>query len=154
MDATQGASPRLPINFFLKEVAQNQATLLPRQHLFLAARNRFRSNFRGWRLDEFSIFARPSGKVYPHEIGIHEPRANHRKLDSQATLSHRARGRAVDGLRTQAWPLRASRLAAYRHGLRASEVCDLQWQQIELSKGRRVASGEPQPTPRDRPFST
>src|SRR5262245_45463354 len=35
-------------------------------------------------------------------------------------------------------------LVAYRHGLRASEVCDLQWQQIELSKGRRVASGEPQ----------
>src|SRR5262245_34820615 len=25
---------------------------------------------------------------------------------------------------------------AYRHGLRASEVCDLQWQQIELSEGR------------------
>src|SRR5262245_44872709 len=27
-------------------------------------------------------------------------------------------------------------LVAYRHGLRASEVCDLQWQQIELSEGR------------------
>jgi len=27
-------------------------------------------------------------------------------------------------------------LIAYRHGLRASEVCDLQWQQIELSEGR------------------
>ena len=26
-------------------------------------------------------------------------------------------------------------LVAYRHGLRASEVCDLQWQQIELSEG-------------------
>jgi integrase len=25
---------------------------------------------------------------------------------------------------------------AYRHGLRASEVCDLQWQQIVLSEGR------------------
>ena len=25
-------------------------------------------------------------------------------------------------------------LVAYRHGLRASEVCDLQWQQIELPK--------------------
>ena len=33
----------------------------------------------------------------------------------------------------------------YRHGLRASEVCDLQWQQIELSEGRvhvhRVKNG-------------
>src|SRR5262245_37427753 len=27
-------------------------------------------------------------------------------------------------------------LVAYRHGLRASVVCDLQWQQIELSEGR------------------
>jgi integrase len=27
-------------------------------------------------------------------------------------------------------------LVAYRHGLRACEVCDLQWQQIELSEGR------------------
>ena len=30
-------------------------------------------------------------------------------------------------------------LVAYRHGLRASEVCDLQWQQIELSEGRNGA---------------
>jgi integrase len=27
-------------------------------------------------------------------------------------------------------------LLAYRHGLRASELCDLQWQQIELNAGR------------------
>jgi integrase len=27
-------------------------------------------------------------------------------------------------------------LIAYRHGLRASEVCDLQWHQVELSAGR------------------
>src|SRR5262245_8648752 len=38
-------------------------------------------------------------------------------------------------------------LVAYRHGLRASEVCDLRWQQIELSEGRlhvhHVKSGIP-----------
>src|SRR5262245_57563208 len=38
-------------------------------------------------------------------------------------------------------------LVAYRHGLRASEVCDLQWQQIELSESRlhvhRVKNGIP-----------
>jgi type 1 fimbriae regulatory protein FimB/type 1 fimbriae regulatory protein FimE len=38
-------------------------------------------------------------------------------------------------------------LVAYRHGLRASEACDLQWQQIELSEGRlhvhRVKNGIP-----------
>jgi integrase len=27
-------------------------------------------------------------------------------------------------------------LLAYRHGLRASELCDLQWSQIELAGGR------------------
>src|SRR5262249_2757675 len=41
-----------------KEVAQKQATPFPRQDL-LTARNRFRPNLRGWRLDEFSMFARP-----------------------------------------------------------------------------------------------
>jgi type 1 fimbriae regulatory protein FimB/type 1 fimbriae regulatory protein FimE len=47
-------------------------------------------------------------------------------------------------------------LVAYRHGLRASEVCDLQWHQIELSEGRlhvhRVKNGTPsiqQPRRRD-----
>src|SRR6516162_11943110 len=41
-----------------------------------------------------------AGKVYPHEIDIQETHTKHRKLDSQATLSHRARGRAPDGLRS------------------------------------------------------
>lgn len=27
-------------------------------------------------------------------------------------------------------------LVAYRHGLRASELCDLQWHQVELDQGR------------------
>src|SRR5215472_7383044 len=51
----------------------------------------------------------PAVKVYPHEIDIQETHPKHRKLDSQATLSHRARGRAADGLRPKAWPLRVSR---------------------------------------------
>ena len=37
-------------------------------------------------------------------------------------------------------------LVAFRHGLRASEVCDLQWHQIELSL-RRVAAGGHMPKP-------
>src|SRR6516225_11715917 len=52
---------------------------------------------------------RRAGKVYPHEIDIQETHTKHRKLDSQATLSHRARDRAPDGLRAQVRPLRASR---------------------------------------------
>ena len=38
-------------------------------------------------------------------------------------------------------------LVAYRHGLRASEVCDLQWHQVELNQGRmhvrRAKNGTP-----------
>ena len=56
-----------PPKIFSKEVAQNKATPFLRQDL-LTARNRFRANFRGWRLDEFSIFARP-----PPRGGSHTP---------------------------------------------------------------------------------
>src|SRR5215471_12873180 len=52
---------------------------------------------------------RRAGKVFPDESDIQEADPKHRKLDSQATLSHRARGRAADGLRPEAWPLWASR---------------------------------------------
>jgi len=38
-------------------------------------------------------------------------------------------------------------LIGYRHGLRASELCDLQWSQVDLSAGRlhvrRVKNGSP-----------
>ena len=45
-------------SLFLKEVAQKETTSLPRQDLPHCP-NRFRPNFRGWDLDEFSIIARP-----------------------------------------------------------------------------------------------
>src|SRR5262245_13393278 len=51
----------------------------------------------------------PACKVYPREIDIQETHTKHHKLDSQATLSHRARGRPADGLRAQVRPLWASR---------------------------------------------
>src|SRR5262249_22527938 len=52
---------------------------------------------------------RRADKVFPHEIDIQETHTKHRKLDSQAALPHPTRDRAADGLRPQAWPLRASR---------------------------------------------
>ena len=89
---------------------------------------------------------RRAGKVNPHETDIQETYPKHRKLDSHAALPHPTRGRAPDGLRPKAWPLWASR-RDHDPGLRASEVCDLQWQQIELSEGRlhvhRVKNGIP-----------
>jgi integrase len=42
-------------------------------------------------------------------------------------------------------------LIAYRHGLRASEVCDLQWEQVEFNSAtlhvRRVKNGKPSTHP-------
>ena len=69
-----------------------------RLSIFGCARNVYKLNSR-----------QPAGKIYPHEIGIQKTHPKHRKLDSQATLSHRARGRATDGLRPKAWQPRASR---------------------------------------------
>src|SRR5262249_54729648 len=48
-------------------------------------------------------------ELYCDEIEVQKTHSNHRKLDSQATPSLRARGRAADGLRSQVWSLRASR---------------------------------------------
>src|SRR5262249_6690787 len=63
-----------------------------------------------WRANAYNLLTRGLGRAfYPDEIEIQETRAKHRKLDSQAALPHRARGRAADGLRPQARSLRASR---------------------------------------------
>ena len=44
-------------------------------------------------------------------------------------------------------PSRVPRPHGYRHGLRASELCDLQWSQVELATGRlhvrRAKNGSP-----------
>src|SRR6516164_3102283 len=61
-------------------------------------------------VQKIKLVTRRQGRAfYPDEIEIQGPHSDHRKLDSQATLSHRARGRAPDGLRPKAWPLWASR---------------------------------------------
>jgi type 1 fimbriae regulatory protein FimB/type 1 fimbriae regulatory protein FimE len=43
-------------------------------------------------------------------------------------------------------------LIAYRHGLRASEVCDLQWHQVELNAGRLHVRRSKRGTPSVRPI--
>jgi len=48
-------------------------------------------------------------------------------------------------------------LIGYRHGLRASELCDLQWSQVELATGRlhvrRAKNGSPSVHPMQGPSS-
>jgi integrase len=55
-------------------------------------------------------------------------------------VSDRGRGREVDRGCTQAGSQRyrdgAAILLAYRHGLRAAELCQLRWSQIDLRQGR------------------
>jgi type 1 fimbriae regulatory protein FimB/type 1 fimbriae regulatory protein FimE len=43
-------------------------------------------------------------------------------------------------------------LIAYRHGLWASEVCDLQWHQVELNAGRLHVRGTKRGTPSVHPI--
>src|SRR6516225_2488932 len=90
------------------------AARLPPSRLHPALRSRRalckRSSLTNCAKEAYNLYSRRrAGKVYPHEIDIQETHPKHRKLDSQATLSHRARGRAADGLCPQVWPLRASR---------------------------------------------
>src|SRR6516164_1160978 len=61
-------------------------------------------------INVYKLVTRPrGGTFYPDEIDIQETYTKHRKLDSQAALPHPTRDRAADGLRLQAWSLRASR---------------------------------------------
>src|SRR5262245_52646275 len=58
----------------------------------------------------YKITSKPQGwELYCDEIEVQKTHSNHRKLDSQTALSHRARGRAADGLRSQVWSLRPPR---------------------------------------------
>jgi integrase len=88
---------------------------------------------------------------YPDEIEIQEAHSKHRNLTvKRRYLTEREIERLMDYARKYGrYGHRDATmiLVAYRHGLRASEVCDLQWQQIELSEGRlhvhRVKNGIP-----------
>ena len=69
-------------------------------------------------------------------------------------VPHRCRGRAADQCRRKnRWGHRDATmvLVAYRHGLRASELVDLHWDQIEFASGtlhvRRVKQGTPSTHP-------
>src|SRR5262245_1343297 len=81
-----------------------------RRHLHPALRSRCAPCSRSSSLYDCAKIQPRGGTFYCDEIDIQETRTKHRKLDSQATLSHRARGRAADGLRSQdsrSPPLRA-----------------------------------------------
>ena len=89
--------------------------------------------------------------VYPHESDIQETHPKHLNLTvKRRYLTQREIERLMDCARKHGrYGHRDATmiLVAYRHGLRASEICDLQWQQIELSEGRlhvhRVKNGIP-----------
>src|SRR4029453_13366931 len=66
----------------------------PPSCIAIAMRPCSRSSLYGCAKKEHKLNSRwLEGKVYPHEIDIQETQPKHRKLDSQAALSHRARGR-------------------------------------------------------------
>ena len=94
--------------------------------------------------DIYSV--RRAGKVYPHETDIQETHPSIVNLTvKRRYLTQREIERLMDCARKHGrYGHRDATmiLVAYRHGLRASEVCDLQWQQIELSEGPARSPGE------------
>src|SRR5262245_26807661 len=68
-------------------------------------------------------------------------------------LTEREVERLIEGCQGNRWPHRDQTmiLTAFRHGLRASEVCDLQWTQVDFAAGTlavtRIKSGTPSTHP-------
>src|SRR5215475_1645681 len=117
-----------------------QATPLTAPATSLTTRNRFTPSFRGWGLDENLKLKSPPYRG--SHIDVRWQDKNEVGLAARAAMPRTRPGTSIHGHRDA-----TMMLVAYRHGLRASEVCDLQWQQIELSEGRlhvhRVKNGIP-----------
>ena len=61
----------------------------------------------------------------------------------------------IDGCKDNRWPHRDQTmiLIAFRHGLRASELCDLQWTQVDFQAGTLAVSRAKNGTPSTHPLT-
>jgi integrase len=115
----------------------------------------------------FAVRLPRSGVVAPADGEIHGFRGRERS-DANARTREYLTGKEVEKLMEAArYEYRdATMMIAYRHGLRASEVCDLQWHQVEINSGRlhvrrtkrgtpsvHPIQGDPQPRRRSEPIS-
>jgi integrase len=80
-------------------------------------------------------------------------RQPNRELRSREHLTETEVGKLIEAAKDNRYGHRDSTmiLVAYRHGLRASEVCDLRWEQIDFNSAtlhvRRVKNGKPSTHP-------
>jgi type 1 fimbriae regulatory protein FimB/type 1 fimbriae regulatory protein FimE len=80
-------------------------------------------------------------------------RRPNRELRTREHLTSKEVERLIEAAKTNRWGHRDATmiLIAYRHGLRASEVCDLRWDQVDFNQAvlhvRRVKSGTPSTHP-------
>jgi integrase len=91
----------------------------------------------------------PKTRTPPEHLRVKHPSRRHRQFLARASRSCAARAdrRVRVGRGYQLLRLTLERLIGYRHGLRASELCNLQWSQVELTTGRlhvrRAKNGSP-----------
>jgi type 1 fimbriae regulatory protein FimB/type 1 fimbriae regulatory protein FimE len=82
----------------------------------------------------------------PARLPRRKPNAEYR---SREHLTEREVGRLIQAMKGNRWGHRDATMVflAYRHGLRAAELVDLRWEQIELANAllhvRRVKQGSP-----------
>jgi len=82
-------------------------------------------------------------------VGAKAPTIVNSQVRTREYLTGREVERLMAAARCGRWGHRDATmiLIGYRHGLRAAELCDLQWQQVELNAGRlhvrRVKNGTP-----------
>src|SRR5262247_752800 len=87
-------------------------------------------------------------KVTPH-------RPKNGNVRTREYLTEREVERLIEGCESNRWPHRDQTmiLLAFRHGLRASEVCDLQWTQVDFEAATLAVTRTKHGTPSTHPLT-
>src|SRR5262245_44084585 len=82
-------------------------------------------------------------------------RPNNADVRTREYLTEREAERLTDGCQGNRWPHRDATmiLLAFRHGLRASEVCDLQWTQVDFAAATLAVTRAKHGTPSTHPLT-
>jgi integrase len=82
-------------------------------------------------------------------------RPKNAEVRTREYLTEREVERLIDGCRGSRWPHRDQTmiLLAFRHGLRASEVCDLQWTQVDFAAATLAVTRAKHGTPSTHPLT-
>ena len=82
-------------------------------------------------------------------------RPKNAEVRTREYLTEKEVERLIEGCAGNRWPHRDATmiLLAFRHGLRASEVCDLQWTQVDFQAGTLAVTRAKNGTPATHPLT-